>query len=137
VVAAAARLAALPTGGRTPVAAGLLRAHDLLRTERLRDPRRRPLLVLVTDGRATGGADPVAAAHRAAALLAASRVTSVVVNCEAGPLRLGLAAALAATLHGTVLQPGELAAGPLAESVRALSVPPGGRPTRTLPREVA
>jgi magnesium chelatase subunit D len=58
VEAAAARLAAVPTGGRTPLAAGLLRAGELLRTERIRDPRRRALLVLVTDGRATGGTDP-------------------------------------------------------------------------------
>ena len=56
VEAAAARLADLPTGGRTPLAAGLLRAHEVLRTERLRDPERRPLLVVVTDGRATSAA---------------------------------------------------------------------------------
>ena len=120
VEAAAARLAALPTGGRTPLAAGLLRAHEVLRAERLRDPRRRPLLVLVTDGRATGGQAPLAAAYRAAALLADAGVASVVVDCESGPVRLGLAAGLAAALRGTVLQPGELAAGPLAESVRAI-----------------
>jgi len=118
VEAAAARLAALPTGGRTPLAAGLLRAREVLRTERLRDPRRRPLLVIVTDGRATGGREPLVSAHRAAALLAASGVASVVVNCETGLVRLGLAAALAATLRGTVLEPAELAAGPLAASVR-------------------
>ncbi len=60
VEAAAARLTALPTGGRTPLAAGLLQARHTLRVERLRDPRRRPLLVVVTDGRATGlpGTDP-------------------------------------------------------------------------------
>ena len=76
VEAAAARLAELPTGGRTPLAAGLLRAHEVLRTERLRDPDRRPLLVVVTDGRATarsGDPDPVMAAHQAAGLLAAAR----------------------------------------------------------------
>ncbi|HEY1700700.1 MAG TPA: VWA domain-containing protein [Trebonia sp.] len=120
VEAAAARLAALPTGGRTPLAAGLLRAHELLRAERLRDPRRRPLLVLVTDGRATGGPEPVASANRAAALLAAAGVASVVVDCEIGPVRIGLAASLAATLGGPVLEPGELAAGPLADSVRMI-----------------
>jgi magnesium chelatase subunit D len=120
VEAAAARLAALPTGGRTPLAAGLLRAHQVLRSERLRDPRRRPLLVLVTDGRATGGQDPLAAAHRAATVLASAGVASVVVDCESGPVRLGLAAGLAAALRGVVLRPGELAAGPLAESVRAV-----------------
>ena len=75
VEAAAARLAELPTGGRTPLAAGLLRAHEVLRTERLRDPDRRPLLVVVTDGRATarsGDPDPVTRARQAAGLLAAA-----------------------------------------------------------------
>ena len=168
VEAAAARLADLPTGGRTPLAAGLLRAHEVLRTERLRDPDRRPLLVVVTDGRATSAAttgsttpirtatpvpidptrtsttttptspatptvtsgptsriaDPVAVAHQAAGLLAATRVTSVVVDCESGAIRLGLAAGLARALDGTLLQLDELAAGPLADSVRAFTVPP-------------
>ena len=41
VEAAAARLESLPTGGRTPLAAGLLQARDVLRVERLRDPARR------------------------------------------------------------------------------------------------
>jgi magnesium chelatase subunit D len=120
VEAAAARLSALPTGGRTPLAAGLLRAGDLLRAERIRDPRRRPLLVLVTDGRATGGADPVAGAHRAAGLLAVAGVHSVVVDCESGPVRLGLAGTLAQSLGGALLRLDELAAAPLAESVRVL-----------------
>jgi magnesium chelatase subunit D len=120
VEAAAARLAALPTGGRTPLAAGLLRARDVLRTERLRDPRRRPLLVLVTDGRATGEDSPVQAARRAAGLLAGAGVASVVVDCESGPVRLGLAAGLAGALHGMLLRLEELAAGPLADSVRAI-----------------
>jgi magnesium chelatase subunit D len=120
VETAAARLAALPTGGRTPLAAGLAQAHEVLRAERLRDPQRRPLLVLVTDGRATGGPDPVGDARRAAGLLAAAEVTSVVVDCETGPVRLGLAGGLATALGGIVLRPSELAAGQLAESVRAL-----------------
>jgi magnesium chelatase subunit D len=120
VEAAVARLAALPAGGRTPLAAGLLRADEVLRSERLRDPHRRPLLVVVTDGRATGGPEPVVSAHRAAALLAAGGVASVVVDCETGPVRTGLAAALAASLRGVVLRPAELAAGPLADSVRAI-----------------
>ncbi|GAA4220308.1 magnesium chelatase subunit D [Streptosporangium album] len=91
VEAGAARLRELPTGGRTPLAAGLLRAVEVLRVERLRDPARRPLLVLVTDGRATSGT--MEESHRAAELLAG--VTSVVVDCESGPVRLGLARSLA------------------------------------------
>lgn len=120
VEAGAARLAALPTGGRTPLAAGLLRAHEALRVERLRDPRRRPLVVVVTDGRATHGRDPLGEARRAATLMAASGTASVVVDCESGPVRLGLAARLAADLGGPVLGLGELAADGLAGLVRDL-----------------
>ncbi|MGW2675351.1 putative cobaltochelatase [Streptomyces sp. NPDC001436] len=102
VEAAAARLEKLPTGGRTPLGAGLLKAREVLRVERLRDPSRRPLLVVVTDGRATSagsaGGDPRELSGRSARLLAAEGVTSVVVDCESGPVRLGLAAALAADL---------------------------------------
>ena len=116
VDAAARRLATLPTGGRTPLAAGLLEARATLERERLRDPRRRPLLVVVTDGRNTGAGQPT----RAAALLRKDRTAAVVVDCESGPIRLGMAVELADALSGVCLQLGELAAGELADSVRAL-----------------
>ncbi|MFI6566461.1 putative cobaltochelatase [Streptomyces sp. NPDC050534] len=118
VDAAAARLESLPTGGRTPLAAGLLRAHDVLRVERLRDPARRALVVLVTDGRATGGPEPVALAGRAARLFAADGTASVVVDCESGPVRLGLAGQLAGELGGTAVSLDELRADSIAGLVR-------------------
>ncbi|MFI0927813.1 putative cobaltochelatase [Streptomyces sp. NPDC021012] len=121
VDAAAARLEKLPTGGRTPLSAGLLKAHDVLRVERLRDPSRRPLLVVVTDGRATGGraaGDPVALAARAARLHAADGTASVVVDCETGPVRLGLAGNLARELGGTAVTLDELRAESIAGLVR-------------------
>lgn len=113
VEAAAARLQALPTGGRTPLAAGLLAAAEVLRRERLRDPRRRPLLVIVTDGRATGGSNAVADSRRAGSLLGATGVASIVVDCESGPVRLGLAARLAEALGGEHVPMSQLAAGAL------------------------
>ncbi|MFJ8729431.1 putative cobaltochelatase [Streptomyces bauhiniae] len=118
VDAAAARLESLPTGGRTPLAAGLLKAHDVLRVERLRDPSRRALLVVVTDGRATGGPEPVALAGRAARLFGAESVASVVVDCESGPVRLGLAGRLAEELGGTAVTLEELRADAIAGLVR-------------------
>ncbi|MGJ5750623.1 protoporphyrin IX magnesium-chelatase [Streptomyces puniciscabiei] len=118
VDAAAARLRSLPTGGRTPLAAGLLRAHEVLRVERLRDPARRALVVVVTDGRATGGPEPVALAGRAARLFAAEGVASVVVDCESGPVRLGLAGQLAGELGGTAVTLDELRADSIAGLVR-------------------
>ncbi|MFF3535116.1 putative cobaltochelatase [Streptomyces sp. NPDC002466] len=118
VDAAAARLELLPTGGRTPVAAGLLRAHEVLRVERLRDPSRRPLLVVVTDGRATGGPDAVALAARAARLHEAQGIASVVVDCESGPVRLGLAGVLARELGGSAVTLDELRADSIAGLVK-------------------
>jgi magnesium chelatase subunit D len=108
------RLARLPTGGRTPLAAGLRRAAQVLDGERLRDPQRRPLLVVVTDGRHTAGPDPMAAAR----LISARRVASVVVDCEQGPVRLGLAGRLGTGLAGLVLRLDELAADTLSGAVR-------------------
>ncbi|MFF3205839.1 putative cobaltochelatase [Streptomyces sp. NPDC002962] len=118
VDAAAVRLESLPTGGRTPLAAGLLKAHDVLRVERLRDPARRALVVVVTDGRATGGPEPVALAGRAARLFAAEGIASVVVDCESGPVRLGLAGQLAGELGGTAVTLDELRADSIAGLVR-------------------
>ncbi|MFE6900143.1 putative cobaltochelatase [Streptomyces sp. NPDC057717] len=118
VDAAAVRLESLPTGGRTPLSAGLLKAHDVLRVERLRDPARRPLVVVVTDGRATGGPEPVALAGRAARLLAAEGTASVVVDCESGPVRLGLAGQLAGELGGTAVTLDELRADSIAGLVK-------------------
>ncbi|MFD6182746.1 putative cobaltochelatase [Streptomyces goshikiensis] len=119
---AAARLEQLPTGGRTPLAAGLLKAHETLRIERLRDPSRRPLLVVVTDGRATSagalGGDPRELSGRSARMLAAEGVASVVVDCESGPVRLGLAGVLAADLGGPAVTLDGLRADSLAGLVK-------------------
>ena len=121
VEAAAARLTDLPTGGRTPLAAGLLRAHEVLRVERVRDPQRRPLLVVVTDGRATGarGGPHLSDAYAAAGLLAAAGTASVVVDCESGPVRLGLAGRLGAHLGAQTLTLDDLGAQTLAATVRS------------------
>jgi magnesium chelatase subunit D len=120
VEAGAARLELLPTGGRTPLAAGLLRAHETLRVERLRDPLRRPLVVVVTDGRATGARSALDDARRAAGLLAASGVASVVVDCESGPVRLGLAAELAGHLRAPAVRLDELRAETMTSLVRTM-----------------
>ncbi|WP_231493902.1 VWA domain-containing protein [Nocardiopsis sp. CNT312] len=115
---AAARLDGLPAGGRTPIAEGLLEAARVLRRERLRDPRLRPLLVVVTDGRATGGKGAVGRALRAADHVAGLGVTTVVVDGESGPLRLGLAARLAAHLGADHMPVRDVSATALGGAVR-------------------
>jgi magnesium chelatase subunit D len=74
--------------------------------------------VVVTDGRHTAGGEPEAAALR----LRRDGVAAVVVDCESGPVRLGLAGALARALGGehlTLDDLGDLSVGTLAGSVRA------------------
>lgn len=126
---AATRMRNLRTGGRTPLADGLLTARRVVNTERMRDPQRRPLLVLLTDGKATV---PLAAegtgsrsrravddSLRSAGLLAGMGVASVVVDCENSPVRLKLADRLATVLGGPCLQLEELSADHVAGVVRA------------------
>ncbi|MEG9227455.1 VWA domain-containing protein [Aeromicrobium sp. Sec7.5] len=113
---AARRLDDLPAGGRTPLAEGLLQVVETLRIERVRDPRRRPLLVLVTDGRATHGVDAVPRSQRAAMLLAG--VETVVVDCETGRMSLGLARRLAEVMEATYLPLGDVTADALTTVVR-------------------
>ena len=115
------RLADLPTGGRTPLAAGLERAAGVVAAEAVRDPRRRPLLVLLTDGRATGSTG-VADAERAAAGLAGRGVAAVVVDTEDAVVRLRLAGRIAGALGAPWLRLEDLAAGALAGVVRGLQV---------------
>jgi magnesium chelatase subunit D len=129
VEAARVRLDALPTGGRTPLAAGLQRARAVIAAERVRDPRRRPLLVVVTDGRHTFGVDPVGIATE----LARTGVRSVVIDCERGPVRLGLAGRLAAYLAGELVTLDDLRAETLAGLIREVEgAPPPGPASRTI-----
>jgi magnesium chelatase subunit D len=93
------RLTELAVGGATPLASGLDTALALAqRTQR--DQQLEPVLVVITDGRATaGGDDPVASARNAAARVADAGVPAVVLDAETGPPRLGLARELARDMH--------------------------------------
>lgn len=136
---AARRLAELPHGGRTPLAEGLLVAHETLRLEGIRDPRRRPLLVVVTDGRATSGPDALRRAQAVARHLGHEGVDSVVVDCETGRFRLGLAARLAADLGAEYVPVGEVAASAIVDAVRTATTrtTTGTTTSSTTRREVA
>ena len=99
---AAAAIAALRTGGRTPLAAGLDVATELIRRERRRDPAAGARAVVLTDGRAP-------AADDAAARLGHCADAVYVVDTEEGAVRLGLARALAVAAGGSVVTLGRAA----------------------------
>jgi magnesium chelatase subunit D len=93
---ARARLATVPTGGRTPLAEAIVCALEVCLGPSTRGYS--PVLVVISDGRATAapdGLDPVAAALSAADRVARAGVPSLVVDVESGatPLRLGEALA--------------------------------------------
>jgi magnesium chelatase subunit D len=115
---ASRRLARFDTGGKTPLAQGLLAARDMVARERVREPARRSLVVVLTDGRATGGPDPVGRAGAAAALLAAEGAAAVVVDCETSWVRLELAEQLAGLLGAPTVRLAQLRADGLTEVVR-------------------
>jgi magnesium chelatase subunit D len=94
---AAAAIRELPTGGRTPLAAGLDLAAQLLRRETAREPTRRALAMVLTDGRV---ADPSGVARAAATRLGRSATAVHVIDTEEGAVRIGLAASLAAAAGG-------------------------------------
>jgi magnesium chelatase subunit D len=113
------RLARFDTGGRTPLAEGLLAARELVLREKVRDRSRRPLVVVLTDGRATAGPDPLGRSRCGAAMLVAEGAAAVVVDCETSFVRLGLAATLARQLGGPVVRLEQLRADHLTRAVRA------------------
>ncbi|NLD78218.1 MAG: VWA domain-containing protein [Acidimicrobiales bacterium] len=119
VEVARTRLEELATGGDTPLAAGIQAALEL--AVAAATPALEPILVVVTDGRATTGDDPLAAAMAAAAAVARHRLPAVVVDVEApGPGRLHLAGRLAAAMHARHLTMSDMTAHHLETALRHL-----------------
>ena len=87
------RIGRLTTGGATPLAEGIRAAIDLATARRASSQV--PLVVLLTDGRATGAPDALDRALAAASTAKKHGVACLVLDCESGPTRLGLAASVA------------------------------------------
>ena len=104
----------LPTGGRTPLAAGLELAEQLLEQSERRPQALDPLLILITDGRSNQGAPPERVAQR----LAAKQRRILVLDTEDGYVRMGLAARLAALLQAPCLPLDDLRAEVIQRHVR-------------------
>ena len=121
---AARRLRDLPTGGRTPLAAGLVRCHEVVREASLRWPRIRPLVVLISDGRANVGLgtgpllEELDACARALGKLPGLDALVVDTEARSNLLRTGLTERIARHLGAPVLPVEELRADELFGWVR-------------------
>jgi magnesium chelatase subunit D len=115
---AARCLAELPVGGKTPLAAALQRADELVTSQRVKNPHRRPLLVLMTDGRANvGRPNPIASALNAAHRLGRHDVAAIVVTTDRVPLGLSVSERVATALGAPIVPLDEMDAGSLARVV--------------------
>jgi len=114
-------LAEMPTGGRTPLSAGLFKALEVIETERIKDRDVLPLVVLLSDGRgnvALGQDSPLDEAYAAAGIIGDDKIPSVVVDTESGFIRLGMAQPVAEAMGAQYLKLEDLRADNLAEAVR-------------------
>jgi len=109
------RLGELATGGTTPLADGLAKGFEVAR--RAAGDDRQSVLVVLTDGRATGD-HAVDDALEVARRIAVSGVDALVVDCETGPARLGLARSLAEAMGAQHVHVGDLDPGSVTTVVR-------------------
>lgn len=111
----------IPVGGKTPLSAGLLLAHEVIRKEMRVHPDVMPLLILLTDGAGNvsmSDIPPQEEAHRLAAQIAQDEIRCVVINMEHSAFDQGLAQALADHLEAPCFTLSELKAENLYRTVR-------------------
>ncbi|MDO4792593.1 MAG: VWA domain-containing protein [Filifactor alocis] len=88
----------IPAFGKTPLGPGLRKAMEVFRVEKTKDADLRPLLILLTDGKATYDdlpGPPIQLALEAAKEVKASGIPTLVIDTEGGVFSIGLAQKLA------------------------------------------
>jgi len=111
----------IPVGGKTPLSAGLLMAHDVLNHEKFIHPDVEPLLIVLTDGAGNvsiGTLPPQEESYRFAELISIDKIRSVVINMEHAAFDQGLAQTLANHLKAQCYALSELKAENLYHAVK-------------------
>ncbi|WP_457573107.1 VWA domain-containing protein [Desulfolithobacter sp.] len=116
-------LADMAVGGRTPLAAGLMKGFEIVRNYLAREPDGRPIVILITDGRANKALEadrPVEEAMRIASAMGRdNRVKYLVIDTEdTGVVTFGLARRLATALVADYFKIRDLQAQTLVQLIR-------------------
>ena len=114
-------LADIPVGGKTPLAAGLTLAHQVVMREKRLHPEVLPLLIILTDGAGNvsiGNLPPQVEAYRIANLIRDDSIRAIVINMEHAAFDQGLARKLAENLDAACLSLRELHAESLYAAVK-------------------
>lgn len=92
------KLSTLPTFGRTPLAAGLDMAYEVMKAAKIKDKDMLPVIVLVSDCKATyicEGTDPFVSAMDSARRIAHDGIKSIVIDTDESFIKLRLAEKIA------------------------------------------
>jgi len=111
----------LPTGGKTPLAAGLNKGYEIIKSAKKKESDMLPVIVLISDGRANvsiNGGDAFQDAVKMANLICAEGIQSIVIDTEQGFIKLGLAKEIAKAMNAKYYRLEELEAGEIAGLVR-------------------
>jgi magnesium chelatase subunit D len=111
----------MPTGGKTPLARGMVTGFELLERARRQDPEIIPLLVLITDGQANvamGTLAPQTEVYHIATAIAGQQMRAMVINTEHPHFDRGLTRKIAACLQGDHFHLDDLSGGRLVHMVR-------------------
>ncbi len=114
-------LKALPTGGKTPLSAGLLKGYEMIKIAQKKNPDMLPIIVLVSDGRtnaAINGGEPLDEALEVANKIQMEGIRSIVVDTEQDFIKLEIAKDIAQALGARYYKLEELEGEQLAEAVR-------------------
>lgn len=116
---AAKRMETLATGGKTPLYAGLELAHSVISAAKRREKDLLPVLVLISDGRATlgRGGKPFDDAVAEARAIAADGIKSVVIDVEQDFIRLRMAEKLAKEMDAQVCHISDLKMGAILSAI--------------------
>jgi len=114
----------LPTGGKTPLADGLVKGYELIKNETRKNEDVLPIMVVVSDGRTnvgTSGQDPLKEAVNIGRKIAFEGIQTIVIDTESDFIKLGLAKDLAANMGAQYYRIEDLESDLLADAVRKMS----------------
>ncbi len=111
----------LPTGGKTPLAAGISAACELLRAERIRTPDALQYMILISDGKANipiRSKDAFNDALTAAEQVRLSGIGTMVLDTENSYIRFGFAKQIAERMDAKYINLDEVTGSAVEENVR-------------------
>jgi magnesium chelatase subunit D len=128
--AAESALERLPAGGGTPFSDSLSQAWQLVRSERLKSPGIRPILVIISDGEANvplfAGAEPLVELASLAELIARDRIPALFIDAAAQQEGEGAMQRIAAMMHASFIRMGDLTAASVLKAVYRFSAADDG-----------